>query len=43
LLDYSIAVSRSKDVPAFGPSIPDRAKFYKSREFADFLLAKGKQ
>ncbi|XP_053399601.1 signal-induced proliferation-associated 1-like protein 2 isoform X2 [Mercenaria mercenaria] len=37
---YSIAVSRSKDVPPFGPTIPEKAKFYKSREFAEFLLAK---
>ncbi|XP_052776028.1 signal-induced proliferation-associated 1-like protein 2 isoform X2 [Mya arenaria] len=37
---YSIAVSRSRDVPPFGPTIPENAKFYKSREFADFLLAK---
>ncbi|XP_052767068.1 signal-induced proliferation-associated 1-like protein 1 isoform X1 [Mya arenaria] len=37
---YSIAVSRSRDVPPFGPTIPEHAKFYKSREFADFLLAK---
>ncbi|XP_052272141.1 signal-induced proliferation-associated 1-like protein 2 isoform X2 [Dreissena polymorpha] len=37
---YSIAVTRSKDVPPFGPHIPDNARFYKSKEFSDFLLAK---
>ena len=40
--DFSVAVSRSKDVPAFGPTIPENAKFPKSSEFADFLLAKSK-
>ncbi|XP_013415008.1 signal-induced proliferation-associated 1-like protein 2 isoform X2 [Lingula anatina] len=37
---YSVAVSRSKDVPPFGPAIPEGAIFSKSQEFADFLLAK---
>ncbi|KAK3092263.1 hypothetical protein FSP39_000466 [Pinctada imbricata] len=37
---YSIAVSRSRDVPPFGPHIPENAFFPKSSEFADFLLAK---
>ncbi|XP_064624047.1 signal-induced proliferation-associated 1-like protein 1 [Lineus longissimus] len=37
---YSVAVSRSKDVPPFGPAIPDGAMLPKSLEFADFLLAK---
>ena len=38
---FSIAISRSKDVPPFGPSIPEYARFPKSAEFAQFLLAKG--
>ncbi|XP_076464270.1 signal-induced proliferation-associated 1-like protein 2 isoform X2 [Babylonia areolata] len=37
---YSIAVSRSKDVPPFGPPIPDMGSFPKSAEFVDFLMAK---
>ncbi|XP_076099496.1 signal-induced proliferation-associated 1-like protein 2 isoform X5 [Mytilus galloprovincialis] len=37
---YSVSVSRSKDVPAFGPHIPENIKFPKSEEFAEFLLAK---
>ena len=37
---YSIAVSRSKDVPVFGPPIKEDAIFPKSKTFADFLLAK---
>lgn len=40
-LYYSVSVSRSKDVPAFGPHIPENIKFPKSEEFAEFLLAKG--
>jgi len=35
----SVAVTRSKDVPAFGPPIPEAA-WHRSTEFADFLLAK---
>ncbi|XP_053257705.1 signal-induced proliferation-associated 1-like protein 3 isoform X3 [Podarcis raffonei] len=37
---YSVAVTRSKDVPPFGPAIPSRAAFHKSDVFRDFLLAK---
>ncbi|XP_044281338.1 signal-induced proliferation-associated 1-like protein 3 isoform X1 [Varanus komodoensis] len=37
---YSVAVTRSKDVPPFGPAIPSRAVFRKSDAFRDFLLAK---
>nr|XP_054758544.1 signal-induced proliferation-associated 1-like protein 1 isoform X3 [Lytechinus pictus] len=37
---YSIAVSRSKEVPSFGPPLPVNATFQKSKAFADFLLAK---
>uniref|UniRef100_A0AAR2J5A4 Signal induced proliferation associated 1 like 2 n=1 Tax=Pygocentrus nattereri TaxID=42514 RepID=A0AAR2J5A4_PYGNA len=37
---YSVAVTRSKDVPAFGPSIPKGVMFPKSAVFRDFLLAK---
>lgn len=38
---FRVAVSRSKDVPPFGPNIPVGAKFGKQRAFADFLLTKG--
>ncbi|OZC05198.1 hypothetical protein X798_07817 [Onchocerca flexuosa] len=37
---YSIAVSRAKDVPAFGPAIPQGATFPKSSEFHDFFITK---
>ncbi|XP_063168502.1 signal-induced proliferation-associated 1-like protein 3 [Candoia aspera] len=37
---YSVAVTRSKDVPPFGPAIPSQATFHKSGVFRDFLLAK---
>ncbi|XP_078000700.1 signal-induced proliferation-associated 1-like protein 2 isoform X1 [Glandiceps talaboti] len=39
-LHYSVAVSRSKDVPAFGPSLPESPDFQKAKSFTDFLLAK---
>lgn len=35
-----MAVARSRDVPAFGPPIPEGVKFPKSTVFRDFLLAK---
>ncbi|XP_034169531.2 signal-induced proliferation-associated 1-like protein 1 isoform X1 [Pangasianodon hypophthalmus] len=37
---YSVAVARSRDVPAFGPPIPEDVKFPKSSVFRDFLLTK---
>ncbi|XP_047649244.1 signal-induced proliferation-associated 1-like protein 3 isoform X4 [Phacochoerus africanus] len=37
---YSMAVTRSKDAPPFGPPIPSGTKFRKSDVFRDFLLAK---
>ncbi|CAG0881328.1 unnamed protein product [Darwinula stevensoni] len=37
---YSIVVSRFKDVPIFGPRIPEPACFPKSKAFAEFLLTK---
>ena len=37
---FSIAVTRSKDVPPFGPHIPENAMFPRSDQFAEFLLAK---
>uniref|UniRef100_UPI00398E6DAA signal-induced proliferation-associated 1-like protein 3 isoform X2 n=1 Tax=Pristiophorus japonicus TaxID=55135 RepID=UPI00398E6DAA len=37
---YSVAVTRSKDVPLFGPPIPNGFTFSKSDVFRDFLLAK---
>lgn len=36
----SVAVTRSKDVPPFGPPIPNGITFRKSDVFRDFLLAK---
>jgi hypothetical protein len=35
-------VSRSKEVPVFGPPIHEGATFPKSKAFSDFLLGKGK-
>lgn len=37
---YKVAVSRSKEVPVFGPPIRAGALYSKSKTFADFLLAK---
>ncbi|XP_052055636.1 LOW QUALITY PROTEIN: signal-induced proliferation-associated 1-like protein 3 [Apodemus sylvaticus] len=37
---YSMAVTRSKDAPPFGPPIPHGTTFRKSDVFRDFLLAK---
>jgi len=37
---YSVAISRSKDVPVFGPPIPENGIFTKSKQFTDFLLSK---
>jgi hypothetical protein len=39
-VQYSVAVSYSKDVPSFGPPLPKNPLFVKSKEFRDFLLAK---
>jgi hypothetical protein len=35
-----VAVSYSKDVPSFGPPLPKKPLFLKSKEFKEFLLAK---
>lgn len=37
---YRIAVSRSRDVPVFGPPIRVNGCFQKNKNFVDFLLAK---
>ncbi|GMT09770.1 hypothetical protein PFISCL1PPCAC_1067 [Pristionchus fissidentatus] len=37
---YSVAVSRSKDVPSFGPPLPPGAAFTKCADFHDWLLTK---
>ncbi|XP_034949420.1 signal-induced proliferation-associated 1-like protein 1 [Chelonus insularis] len=37
---YCVAVSRSKEVPIFGPPVPPGAIFNKGKSFADFILAK---
>ncbi|KOC68991.1 Signal-induced proliferation-associated 1-like protein 2 [Habropoda laboriosa] len=37
---YSVAVSRSKEVPIFGPPVPPGATFARGKAFADFILAK---
>lgn len=40
IFNSSVGVSRSKDVPSFGPPIPKGVTFPKSAVFRDFLLAK---
>uniref|UniRef100_A0A3P9QIK6 Signal-induced proliferation-associated 1 n=1 Tax=Poecilia reticulata TaxID=8081 RepID=A0A3P9QIK6_POERE len=37
---YYVAVTRSKDIPLFGPLFPRGARFPRSPAFRDFLLAK---
>ncbi|XP_037073091.1 signal-induced proliferation-associated 1-like protein 1 [Pollicipes pollicipes] len=37
---YRVAVNRFRDVPPFGPPIPESATFTKSQAFAEFLYAK---
>ncbi|CAB1419978.1 unnamed protein product [Pleuronectes platessa] len=37
---YRVAVTRSKDIPLFGPLFPRGARFPRSAAFRDFLLAK---
>ncbi|XP_069063980.1 signal-induced proliferation-associated protein 1 isoform X2 [Pleurodeles waltl] len=37
---YSVSVSRTKDIPLFGPYIPAENVFPRSAAFRDFLLAK---
>uniref|UniRef100_A0A8C0J9Y6 Signal-induced proliferation-associated 1 n=1 Tax=Chelonoidis abingdonii TaxID=106734 RepID=A0A8C0J9Y6_CHEAB len=37
---YSVAVSRTKDIPLFGPPIPAGHRFPRTPVFRDFLLAK---
>uniref|UniRef100_UPI00398F5333 signal-induced proliferation-associated 1-like protein 2 isoform X2 n=1 Tax=Pristiophorus japonicus TaxID=55135 RepID=UPI00398F5333 len=39
-VSYSVAVTRSKDVPEFGPFFQKGAEFPKSANFREFLLAK---
>ncbi|CAB1342579.1 unnamed protein product [Coregonus sp. 'balchen'] len=39
-MDGVVAVTRSRDVPSFGPPIPEDVSFPKSSVFRDFLLAK---
>ncbi len=40
-LSCRVAVSRSTDIPFFGPPIPEGAIFDKNDTFTDFLLTKG--
>lgn len=37
---YAVAVSRSREMPPFGPPIPESGVFVKSPQFKNFLLAK---
>lgn len=39
-VSYSVAVSRSKEVPAFGPPVPPGATFSKCSDFHDWILTK---
>ena len=38
---HSMSLTRSKDVPTFGPAIPEGPAFRNSTEFKEFLLTKG--
>ena len=40
---FRVAVSRSQDVPDFGPPIPPDSVFKSNKAFRDFLLSKGRQ
>ena len=42
-LSFRVAVSRSNDVPYFGPAIPETGTFQKSEKFRNFILAKCEQ
>ena len=35
-----VAVTRSQDIPYFGPEIPDNAVFDKNQNFKEFILTK---
>ncbi|GAV00818.1 hypothetical protein RvY_11614 [Ramazzottius varieornatus] len=37
---YLVSISRSKDVPPFGPPLPESATFSRSTDFVDFILTK---
>lgn len=37
---YAVAVSRSREMPPFGPPIPESGIFVESKQFRNFLLAK---
>ncbi len=39
---FRISVTRSNDIPFFGPPIPEGAVFDKNENFRDFLLTKCK-
>ena len=39
---YRVAVTRSQDIPYFGPTIPEGAKFDSNETFREFLLTKCK-
>ena len=38
----SLAVTRLQDVPYFGPPLPEKGRFKKTKEFREFLLTKRK-
>jgi hypothetical protein len=38
--EYSLAVTRLQDVPYFGPPLPEKGRFKKTKEFREFLLTK---
>jgi signal-induced proliferation-associated 1 like protein 1 len=37
---YKVSVTRSRDVPIFGPPLPENATFTRSKDFADFMISK---
>lgn len=42
IVSCSVAVTRLRDVPYFGPALPEHAKFKKNQEFKELLLTKCK-
>lgn len=42
IVSCSVAVTRLRDVPYFGPALPEHARFKKNQEFKELLLTKCK-
>ena len=40
IIPFRVAITRSHDIPYFGPEIPDNAVFDKNQNFREFILTK---